>query len=303
MRFLKQLKRTAGRHGFLLVVLTPAVAWILVFRYLPIAYLADLSLQTGAAAKSKYVGDANYRAAVSDSIFHTAVLHTVEYTVMFIGVQLPLALLIAVGINSLRRQSARQAVLTLYFLPLVASMAAMAVVFVYLYHPIYGLLNYGLTSVGLPPLSYLHSQTQALPAVAAMSVWKSLGFPVIIFLAGLLSIPRELYNAAAVDGAGAWRRFWRITLPLLRPTTTLLLVIQGVESLRVFTPVYVMTGTNASPPGGPNNSTLVWSLDIFQQAFQDNRFGYAAALAMFMFVVVSVFMVIQVKTTRAGWEY
>ncbi len=303
VRFLKQLKRTAGRHAFLLVVLTPAVLWILAFRYFPIAYLADLSLQTGAAGRSKYVGVANYQAALSDSIFHTAVLNTIEYTVLFLVVQLPLALLIAVGINSLRRQSVRQVVLTLYFLPLVASTAAMAVVFVYLYHPVYGLLNYGLMSIGLPALSYLHSSTQALPAVAAMAVWKTLGFPVIIFLAGLLSIPRELYDAAAVDGAGAWLRFWGITLPLLRPTTTLLLVIQGVESLRAFTPVYVMTATSGSAAGGPNNSTLVWSLDIFQLAFQFNRFGYAAALAMFMFIVVAIFMVIQVKTTRAGWEY
>lgn len=299
----RQLKQTAGRHGFLLVVLTPAVLWILAFRYWPIAYLADLSLQTGAAGRSKYVGVANYQAALSDGVFHTAVLHTVEYTVMFIIVQLPLALLIAVGINSLRRQSARQAVLTLYFLPLVASTAAMAVVYVYLYHPVFGLLNYGLTSIGLPALSYLHSPTQALPAVAAMAVWKTIGFPVIIFLAGLLSIPRELYDAAAVDGAGAWSRFWLITLPLLRPTTTLLLLVQGVESLRVFTPVYVMTGTSSSPAGGPNNSTLVWSLDIFQQAFEFNSFGYAAALAMFMFVVVAALMFVQIKTTRAAWDY
>ena len=294
----KRLKRTARRHLFLLVVLTPATIWILAFRYLPITYLADLSVQTGAAGQSKYVGGANYREALSDSIFHTAVIHTVEYTVMFLAVQLPLALLIALGINSLRRESARQTALTLYFLPLVTSTVAAAVIFVYLYQPVYGLLNYVLTSIGLPGLSYLNSPTQALPAVTAMAVWKSLGFPVIIFLAGLQSIPRELYQAAAVDGAGAWRRFRRITLPLLRPTIMLVLVIQGVESLRVFTPVYVMTGTSGAAPGGPNNSTLVWSLDIYQQAFQFFRFGYAAALAMIMFVVVAVFMVIQVKVTR-----
>jgi multiple sugar transport system permease protein len=191
----------------------------------------------------------------------------------------------------------------MYFLPLVASTAAMAVVFVYLYHPIYGLLNYVLTSIWLPALSYLHDPKQALPAVAAMSIWKTLGFPVIIFLAGLQSIPRDLYDAAAVDGAGPWNRFWMITLPLLRPTTTLLLLIQGVESLRVFTPIYVMTATSGSPAGGPNNSTLVWSLDIFQQAFEFNSFGYAAALAMFMFVVVALLMFVQIKTTRAAWEY
>jgi multiple sugar transport system permease protein len=302
-RLFQLIRGRAGRHGFLLLVLTPAVLWVLVFRYLPIAYLGDLSLQTGAAGQSDFVGADNYKAALSDSIFHTAVLHTVEYTVLFLVVQLPLALLIAAGVDSIRRESTRRTVLTLYFLPLVTSTVATAVVFVYLYHPVYGLLNVGLKSIGLPTLSYLNDPTQALPAVTAMAVWKSLGFPVIIFLAGLQSIPRELYDAAAVDGAGAWSRFRLITLPLLRPTTTLLLVIQGVESLRVFTPIYVMTGTSSSPPGGPANSTLVWSLHIFQQAFQFNRLGYAAALAMLMFVVVAVFMVIQVKVTRVDSEY
>jgi multiple sugar transport system permease protein len=303
VRFFAHLREKAVRHGFVLVVLTPAVLWILAFRYLPIAKLGDLSLQTGAAGRSDYVGGANYKEALSDSIFHTALIHTVEYTVLFLVVQLPLALLIAAGIDALRRESARRTVLTLYFLPLVTSTVATAVVFVYLYHPVYGLLNLGLKSMGLPALSYLNDPTQALPAVTAMAVWKSLGFPVIIFLAGLQSIPRELYDAAAVDGAGVWSRFRRITLPLLRPTTTLLLVIQGVESLRVFTPVYVMTGTSSSPPGGPANSTIVWSLDIFQQAFQFNRLGYASALAMLMFIVVAIFMVIQVKVSRVGTEY
>ncbi len=303
MRFLKQVKRTGGRHGFLLVVLVPAVLWILVFRYLPIAYLADMSLHTGTVGQSKYVGLDNYRAALSDSTFHTAVLHTIEYTVLLVVVQLSLALLIAIGINSLRRQWWRQTVLTLYFLPLVASTAAMSLVFVYIYDPIDGVLNYGLTALGLPAYGYLHSPTQALYAVVAMSLWKGLGFPVIIYLAALLAIPRELIEAAAVDGARAWHRFWQLTLPLLRPTTTLLVVILGVESLQVFTPVYVMTGTAAAPPGGPDNSTTVWSLQIFEEAFELNKLGYGSALAILMFIVVGAVMVIQIKKFRSGWKY
>jgi len=299
----KQLKRFFSRHGFVLLVLAPAVAWILLFRYLPIARLADLSLQTGAAGNSAYVGGANYQEAFSDPIFKTAVVHTFQYAALFLLVQLPLALIIALGINSLRRQFWRQTVLTMYFLPLVTSTVASAVVFVYLYHPIYGLLNYGLTSIGLPGLKYLTDPTQALPAVAFMAIWKSLGFPVIIFLAGLLTIPRELYDAAAVDGANAWSQFRRITLPLLRPTTTLLILIQGIESLRAFTPVFAMTSKSGSKPGGPGNSTMVWSLHIYQQAFQFNRLGYASALAVFLLGVVVVFMVIQFRFTRVKWEY
>lgn len=303
MRHFGRVRRTVGRHGFLLVVLVPAVLWVLVFRYFPIAYLADMSLHSGTVGRSKYVGLGNYREALSDGTFHMAVLHTVEYTVILVIVQLSLALLIAVGINSLGRQWIRQTVLTLYFLPLVASTAAMALVFVYIYDPIYGVLNYGLTAVGLPAQGYLHSPTQALYAVVAMSLWKGLGFPVIIYLAALLAIPRELIEATTIDGAGAWHRFWRLTIPLLRPTTILLVVIQGVESLQVFTPVYVMTGTAGSPPGGPNNSTTVWSLQIFEEAFELNKLGYGAALAVLMFIIVGTVMLFQIKKIRSGWKY
>jgi ABC-type sugar transport system permease subunit len=303
MRFLKQVKRIGRGRGFLLVFLVPAVLWILVFRYFPIAYLADMSLHTGSVGMSKYVGLDNYRAALSDPIFRTAVLHTIEYTVVLVVLQLSLALLIAIGINSLRRKWARDTALTLYFLPLVASTAAMSLVFVYLYDPIFGVLNYGLTAIGLPAQGYLHSPPQALYAVVAMSLWKGLGFPVIIYLAALLAIPRELIEATAVDGASAWHRFWKLTLPLLRPTTTLLVVIQGVESLQVFTPVFVMTGSSGTPPGGPDNSTTVWSIQIYQDAFELNRLGYGAALAILMFIVVGVVMVFQIRKFRSGWKY
>jgi ABC-type sugar transport system permease subunit len=279
-------------------VLVPALIWIIVLRYLPIAYLASLSVQTGAAGNSAYVGLANYQAAAADAVFRKAVFNTGEYMVMLLAIQIPLALLIAVGIDSIKNRTARDTVLTLYFMPLVTSTVASAVVFVFLYHPAYGLFNFILGSVGLPTLAYLQDPTTALPAVALMEGWKTLGFPVIILLAGLQTIPPELYDAAGVDGAGPWHRLRYVTLPLLRPTLVLVLVMQGLETLRMFTPVFAMTGTGSRTPGGPINSTIVWSLDIFFQAFQNNRFGYAAALAMLMFVVVAGAMVLQLSVAR-----
>jgi ABC-type sugar transport system permease subunit len=290
--------RRRGWGPFIFVVLVPAILWIAILRYLPIAYLASLSVQTGTAGNSSFVGLANYQAAASDAVFHKAVFNTVEYMVMLLGIQIPLALLIAVGIDSMKNHFARDTVLTLYFMPLVTSTVASAVVFVFLYHPAYGLFNFILGSLGLPTLAFLQDPTTALPAVALMDGWKTLGFPTIILLAGLQTIPPELHDAAGVDGAGRWARIRYVTLPLLRPTLVLVFVMQGLETLRMFAPVFAMTGTGSRVPGGPVNSTIVWSLDIFFEAFQNNRFGYAAALAMLMFVVVAGAMVLQLSIAR-----
>lgn len=301
MLAMRSMRRVLRRHGwgrFVVAVLVPAILWVLVLRYLPILYLGDLSLQTGAIGHSQFVGLANYQEALGDDVFRVAVFNTVEYIILFLCIQVPLALLIATGIDSIHNHVARETILTLYFMPLVTSTVASAVIFVFLYHPAYGLFNFVLQSLGLPALSYLQDPTTALPSVVLMDMWKTLGFPVIILLAGLQTIARELYDAASVDGAGSWARFRFVTLPLLRPSLVLVLVMQGVETLRVFTPVYAMTGSGQRPPGGPINSTMVWSLYVYFQAFVFNNFGYAAALAILMFLAVAVLSTVQLRIVR-----
>jgi len=290
--------RRRGWGGFVIALLAPAILWMLALRYLPIGYLASLSLQNTSAGSSTYVGLANYQASLSDDLFRTAVLNTIEYMVLLLCIQIPLALLIAVGIDSIKHRTARDTILTLYFMPLVTSTVASAVVFVFLFHPAYGLFNFVLGSLGLPTLAFLQDPSTALPSVAIMDIWKTLGFPVIILLAGLQTISPELYDAASVDGAGARARLRHVTLPLLKPTLALVLVLQGIETLRMFAPVYAMTATGSRSPGGPVNSTLVWSLDVFFQAFKFNKFGYAAALAMLMFVIVAAAMAAQLALAR-----
>jgi ABC-type sugar transport system permease subunit len=291
--------RRRGWGVFVIAVLAPAILWMLVLRYLPIGYLASLSLQNTSGPSSTFVGLANYQAALSDDLFRIAVLNTIEYTVLLLCIQIPLALLIAVGIDSIKNRRARDTVLTLYFMPLVTSTVASAVVFVFLFHPAYGLFNFVLGSLGLPTLAYLQNPTTALPSVVVMNIWKTLGFPVIIILAGLQTISVELYDAASVDGAGAWARLRHITIPLLKPTLLLVFVMQAIETLRVFAPVYAMTATGSRSPGGPVNSTLVWSLYVFFQAFKFNEFGYASALAILMFVIVAGAMIVQISLTRS----
>lgn len=287
---------------FLILVLLPSCVWLIALRYFPVAYLGWLSLQHDPSSRTSGFG--NYaKLFTQDPLFWPAVGNTIRYTVTFVCIQLPLALLIALGINSIRNKHARESALTAYFMPLVTSTAATAVVFTFLYNPTFGLLDQILRYVGIPNQPFLASPDTALNSVVFMDIWKTLGFPVLIFYTGLQTIPKEYYDAVAVDGAGVWSRFRHVTLPLLMPTTTLLLTVQIVETLRVFTPIYVMTSTAASPAGGPINSTLVWSVYIFQQAFDYAHQSYAAAIAIVLFAFVVVLLAIQLRLTRFRWEY
>jgi multiple sugar transport system permease protein len=290
---------------FLLAVLTPALLWLILFRYGPLGYLVDLSFQTGTlGGTSHWVGLANYQRAIfGDPQFRQALQNTVAFTATYVVLQIPLGLLIAVGIQSLRKEVFRQTALTFYFLPLVTSTAATAILFVFLYNPTFGLFNAVLGALHLPAQEFLQDPGQALLAVVAMDWWKNLGFAVVIFYAGLQTIPRELYEAASVDGANVWQQLRRITLPLMLPTIAMLLVVDVAETLRVFTPVFVMTATQTLQPGGPDNSTMVWSLYLFNQAFRLNQFGYAAALAVLMFAAVAIVIAIELRVMRSNWEY
>lgn len=298
-------RRRVRPRWFLLAVLTPTLLWLVLFRYGPLAYLFDLSFQTGTlGGTSQWVGLANYqRALFGDPQFQQAIGNTVYFTTAYVLLQIPLGLLIAVGIQSLRREAFRQTVLTFYFLPLVTSTAATAILFVFLYNPVFGLFNAVLAGLNLPSQEFLQDPGQALLSVVVMDWWKNLGFAVLVFYAGLQTIPRELYEAASVDGANAWQRLRWMTLPLMRPTIAMLLVVDVAETLRVFTPVFVMTATQTLQPGGPDNSTMVWSLYLFDQAFRLNQFGYAAALAVLMFVAVAIFIAIELRVMRSNWEY
>ncbi len=170
---------------------------------------------------------------------------------------------------------------TAYFLPVVSSMIAVALVWSWIFNPEYGLLNYLLGSIfGVRGPAWLDSTSWALPAMVIVTVWKGLGYSMVIFLAGLQSIPQDLYSAATIDGAGAWKRFRHITLPMLSPTTFFVLVITLINSFQVFEQTYVLT------KGGPANSTLTMSYYIYQNAFQFFQMGKAAALSYVLFAVV-----------------
>jgi multiple sugar transport system permease protein len=204
-------------------------------------------------------------------------------TVYFIFLAVPLSVACSLALALVANTSLRGITFfrTAYFLPVVSSMIAVALVWSWIFNPEYGLLNHLLQVLfGVKGPAWLESTSWALPAMAIVTVWKGLGYSMVIFLAGLQNIPRDLYHAATIDGAGVWKRFRHITLPMLSPTTFFVLVITLINSFQVFEQTYVLT------KGGPANSTLTMSYYIYQNAFQFFQMGKAAALSYVLFAVI-----------------
>ena len=175
---------------------------------------------------------------------------------------------------------------------MVTSTVAAAMVWWWMYNPQFGIFNVLLRLVGLPNQPWLMSSRTALPSIIIFSVWKTLGYNMIIYLAGLQAIPAQFYEAATIDGASALRRFRQVTIPLLAPTTTFILIYNSILAFQVFDQVFVLTG------GGPANSTNVVVLDLYRQAFQRYNFGYAAAEAMVLFLFIMAVTVLQYVYSR-----
>jgi len=179
----------------------------------------------------------------------------------------------------------------------VTSLIAVAIVWQWLYHTDVGLINYGLGGVGLPKINWLGSIEWAMPAVIFMSTWKAMGYYAVIFLAGLQGIPQHLYEAADIDGANSWQKFWKITLPLLSPTMFFVLVISIIQAFQVFGQIFIMTR------GGPANATSTIVYFIYNNAFVWFRMGYAAAASWLLFAVIFAITILQTRWQRRWVHY
>ena len=239
-----------------------------------------------------FVGLQNYRDMVHDEKFRNSVVNTVYFT----GVSVPAGMAIGLAIALLLNQPLRFRSLlrTMYFLPVVTPFVVVAIIWKWLYNGDFGLFNYYLLKTHLihDPLLWLSDKNLAMPAVILMTVWTSVGFSMVVYLAGLQSIPEELYEAARVDGAGPFARFRHITLPMLRPTTLFLLVIGIIGSFQVFTQIFVMTS------GGPVDRTTTMVFYIYQSAFKFYEMGYASTLAFALFAMLLVFTALQLRLYR-----
>jgi len=290
------------REGMIgLALLLPAIVIVFVFRLLPIIYSFRMSLfDWGLAGAIRFVLFGNYLELLHDPKFLAALINTLYYSIGVVPPTIIGALFFALLLN--RPFRARGFFRTLYYLPVVTSIVAISVVWRWLYNPDRGLLNLFLKVAGLNTSQFLNepngifsflfgpSSVFAGPSVALcciilMSIWKELGYCIIIYLAGLQNIPGQYHEAARIDGAGRLQAFFRITLPLLSPTTFYVLIMMTITSFNVFGPIYVMTGP---PPGGPLSTTNVVVHFLYEESFKMWKLGYGSAIAFALFVIIFI---------------
>ena len=270
----------AGPATFLLflLLLGPTAAVIV---------LSTTDWQLGAKSL-RFVGLGNYGEMFADRVFRQSLANTLFYVAITVPVSVALGLGAAMLIES--RASMQKFYRTVYFLPVTATLIAMAVVWEFLFHPNVGLVNLLLKTVGIAGTHWLNNPSTALFALCAIGIWQSLGFTTVLFLAGLKSVPRDLYDAAAVDGAhGSWERFRRVTWPMLGPTLMFVLVIMGIRSFQVFDTVAVLTA------GGPAKSTEVLLYTMYTESFHYFRTGYGSAITVVFLMFVLTLTLLQVR--------
>ncbi|MDJ0536594.1 MAG: sugar ABC transporter permease [Xenococcaceae cyanobacterium MO_207.B15] len=265
------------------IFLAPALLLLGIFLFYPIAYLVYLSFTTGSFTISgvSWIGWSNYLRLFSDSDFWQVIGNTIYFTVATVIPALVIPLVLAVLLN--RSAPLRGILRTAYFLPSITSLVAVGLGFRWLFQT-QGPVNNLLLTLGFSPIPWLSSTIWAMPVLILLSSWKQIGFNLVVFLGGLQTIPKSRYEAAELDGANDWAKFWYITLPGLRPTLIFAVVTTTIFTLRSFEQVYIITG------GGPLNSTNLLVFYIYEQAFARFEFGYAAAAATILLVITFIFV-------------
>lgn len=253
----------------------------------PIIWLFYMSFTNwNVFGKADWIGLANFQRLVGDGSFQIALLNTLYYSVMHI----PLTLVVSLGLALLLNSKLRGVAFfrTAAFFPYITSIVAIAIVWNLLFSPDYGPINEVLRFIGIAnPPGWLTSADWAMPAVVIVSTWRDMGYYMILFLAGLQTVPRELHEAARVDGANTVQRFFNVTLPSLRPTTFFVTVMLTINSFKVFDLILVMTN------GGPGQATLVLSQFIYKKGFVESQFGYASAASVVLFFLCIIVTIVQ----------
>lgn len=288
--------RSNERAGYLFIL--PSLIHLILFLVLPLLFSFYLSFTDWRGTNwqsAPWIGLENYEFMLGDRRFWNAMQNSAYFTLLYVPVGMAVSLLVALVLN----QKLRGVYFfrTLFFMPVISSWVAVSVIWITLLDPQAGIMNYVLGQFGFAPINWLGDTSTAMPSVVMITIWKGVGFQMVIWLAGLQAIPYELYEAAAIDGATRLQSFWRITLPLLAPTTFFLAVTGVIGSFQVFSPVYVITG------GGPRGSTDVVVHRIYLRAFEAFDMGYASAQAWVLFAVIFGLTLVQViYRRRAGDE-
>ncbi|MFC5834246.1 carbohydrate ABC transporter permease [Nonomuraea insulae] len=285
-------RRMERRWGLLMAV--PAILGFAIFTAGPMVASLVFSLtdwQVGGTPA--FVGLGNYTELVQDELFWTSLSATTYYTLGAV----PLVLIVSFAVAMLLNEKVRGLAFwrTVFYLPTLVPAIANVVLWIWIFNPDFGLLNSLLRQTGLPAGQWVYDESTAIPSLIVMSTW-GFGNTMVIFLAGLQGVPKHLYEAVSIDGGGAWRRFWHVTLPMMTPTIFYNLVVGVVGTFQVFNQAYVMT------EGGPNNATLFYVYYLFRKAFRESEMGYASALAWVLFMIIVVITFLMFRNARR-WVY
>ncbi|TVR52103.1 MAG: sugar ABC transporter permease [Spirochaetaceae bacterium] len=291
-------KKLVYRDGFwAFLFLSPNLIGFLAFVFLPVVASFVLSFtEWDLLTPVRWAGFSNYsNLFFNDDIFWRVLWNTFYFTVGTVPIGMVISLFLAIALD--QKIVGMKLFRAAYFIPFISSTVAVAVVWQWLYNPQFGFLNYLLSLVGVQGPNWLSSTRTAMPAVIIMSIWRSLGFSMLLYLAGLQGIPEHYYEVADIDGANWFTKFWHITVPLLSTTTFFVLIMSIIGSFQVFDQIFIMTG------GGPARATSVLVHYMYQNAFNYFRMGYASAVAYVLFFVVFLFTAVQLRKSKSWVVY
>ncbi len=295
---LRETVRQARKNWSAYAFITPGLIHFAIFSLFAVGFAFYLSFHQWNIIKpdKPFVGLDNYVRLLHDVRFQRSVLNTVTFMV---GVPLNLATGLAVALLLNTKVRGQGLYRTMFYIPTITPLVVSSIIWKWVYQGDYGLLNYYLMKLGIieHKIFWLADPNLALPALIVMMLWSGTGGTMVIYLAGLQSIPEEMYDAAKVDGANAFQRLFFVTIPLLAPTTFFLFITNTIGTFQIFTEVYIMTN------GGPLNRTSTISLYLYDKAFRQLDMGYATAMAFALFVMIFIFTMLQMKYTRGDVEY
>lgn len=278
------------------VFIGPAALLFAAFSLIPIVIAITLSFQdTQTLGEGEWVGLDNFAQLGSDRLFRTALINTLVFTIGTVPTAMAAGLALAVALN--RPLPGRGVLRAMFFVPMVAAGVVVGVIMSWIFNVDYGVANNALALLGVDRIPWLTSPNMAMFTLIIVVVWTRIGFCMVIYLGALQSIPPELKEAASIDGADRWARFRSITVPMLTPTTSILLILNVVFSLQAFDVIYVMTG------GGPGFSTTVLIQYVFRSAFQDGQMGYAAALGLVLVGILLVFTLLRQQASKRAESF
>lgn len=282
-----RMRTTEALIGYLFIV--PVLAHLLIFTYFGIIYSGILSLYQGTLLSpfKHFIGLYHYLFLLRQEYFLRGVYNTLLFCGGVVPVGAGIGLFFALLIN--QKLAGRTFFRVMWYAPVVTSIVAAVNVWLWMYNVDYGLFNSILTRIGLPKLEWIYSTKTALMSIMVVYLWQSVPFSMIIYLAALQGVPGQLYEAAQVDGASLWKQFYKITLPMIMPTTYFIVIVSTINALNAFTQVYLMTG------GGPVSSTTMVGYQIYEAAFEFNMWGRGSAIAVLFFLLVLCFSFIQYR--------